>query len=249
MWIGTALSKMELLTIKSFVSKGHEFRLWAYDALDLPEISGLVVMDANEIIDKSKVFSYKHKNTYGHGKGSYAGFSDIFRYKLLYEKGGWWVDMDIYCLKEFTWDEPYFFRNHHDLVLVGNVMKCPPKSELMLRCFEDSIKQVDENNKDWHLPIQILINHVSLLNLNGYIQYDVSNFDQWEETRKFISSRKKIPSNWYFIHWQNEEWRRHGYDKNNPRILSTLGQLLQKHDLLEKNSNIFKLLRNYIQTF
>jgi mannosyltransferase OCH1-like enzyme len=29
--------------------------------------------------------------------GSYAGFADHFRYKLLLEKGGWWPDLDMPC--------------------------------------------------------------------------------------------------------------------------------------------------------
>src|SRR6185312_16640543 len=35
------------------------------------------------------------------GNGSLAGFSNFFRYKLLLENGGWWVDMDTVCLRPF----------------------------------------------------------------------------------------------------------------------------------------------------
>jgi hypothetical protein len=248
LWIGTSLSKIELLTIKSFVSHGHQFRLWTYNALDIPEINGLELMDANEILNESFVFSYKHKNTFGHGAGSYAGFSDIFRYKLLYEQGGWWVDMDVCCLKTFDWEGEYFFRNHHELAVVGNVMKCPPQSELMKLCFEESVRLVDEENKDWHLPIQILVNHVEKLDLSRYITGGISNFDHWDETSQFIKTRKKIPTDWYFIHWQNEEWRRQGIDKNNPRILSTLGKKLQEHKLLPEKPSLVTIIRNFIQT-
>jgi hypothetical protein len=31
------------------------------------------------------------------GKGTYAGFSDLFRYKMLFDRGGWWVDTDVVC--------------------------------------------------------------------------------------------------------------------------------------------------------
>ena len=33
--------------------------------------------------------------------GSLAAFSNLFRYKLLLERGGWWVDTDVICLRPF----------------------------------------------------------------------------------------------------------------------------------------------------
>ena len=87
LWIGKQLSKLELLTLHSFIAHGHSFKLWLYDELenDLPE--SIEIGDASVIIPREKVFSYRNQNSFGHGKGSYAGFSDIFRYKLLHEHG------------------------------------------------------------------------------------------------------------------------------------------------------------------
>lgn len=248
LWIGTSLSKIELLTIKSFVSHGHQFRLWTYNAMDIPEIEGLELMDANEILTEDFVFSYKHKNSYGHGAGSYAGFSDIFRYKLLYEKGGWWVDMDVACLKAFDFEQPYFFRAHHELPVVGNVMKCPPKSALMQECFELAVKKVDENNTDWHLPIQILNDQIEKNQLSKYIVPQVSNNDWWDQTKSYIFTMKKVPDNWYFIHWQNEEWRSRGLDKNNLRFHSTLGKMMRENGLLPAKISLYDLAVNYLKT-
>jgi hypothetical protein len=118
----------------------------------------------------------------------------------------------------------------------------------MKLCFEESVRLVDEENKDWHLPIQILVNYVEKLDLSRYITGGISNFDHWDETSQFIKTRKKIPTDWYFIHWQNEEWRRQGIDKNNPRILSTLGKKLQEHKLLPEKPSLVTIIRNFIQT-
>jgi len=248
LWIGTSLSKLELLTIHSFIAHGHEFVLWTYSDLAIEKIEGLQLKNANEILDEKFIFQYKNSNSFGHGKGSFAGFSDIFRYKLLYELGGWWVDMDILCLKPFDFEAPYFFRKHHELLLVGNVMKCPPKSDLMLKCFEQSVREVTAENQDWHLPIQILIGQVKALGLEAYIEEKRSNFDRWEETKKFIYRRKKIPEDWYFIHWQNEEWRNKKRDKNQIRYHSTLGKQMQKHKLLKKEFSFTEKVLNYLQT-
>ncbi|HNX30882.1 MAG TPA: hypothetical protein PKM35_04705 [Holophaga sp.] len=93
LWIGKALSPLEILCIRSFLVHGHEFELYAYEELrGLPE--GCTLRDAGAIQPREQVFRYRD----GHGKGSPAGFANLFRYKLLAEKGGWWVDTDVLCL-------------------------------------------------------------------------------------------------------------------------------------------------------
>ena len=244
LWIGNKLSALELLTIQSFLDNGHSFKLWLYEPLEntLPE--KVMIGDANTIIPRENIFAYKNPNKYGHGKGSYAGFSDIFRYKLLYEEGGWWVDMDVSCLKPFDFDKPYFFRNHHELKVVGNVMKCPKGSLLMKRCYEDAIHKVDEFNTDWHKPIDILNEHISSLHLDGYIYKNVSNQDKWDITSKFIWQNDIFPDNWYFVHWQNEEWRSKKVSKTNFYYQSALSELLYKFGLSQKPNSTFDKMKN-----
>jgi mannosyltransferase OCH1-like enzyme len=247
MWIGNHLSLLELLCLHSFTAKGHSFHLWTYEALDNTLPTGVVLNDANEIIPKEQVFSYKNRNSFGHGKGSYAGFSDIFRYKLLYDKGGWWVDMDITCLKAFDFSQDYFFRAHHDLTLVGNVMKCPQGSALMLSCYEEAMKEVTAENTDWHKPINILVNNVKRLGLESYIFSGLSNEDRWDHTEAFIWKMKPIPENFYFMHWQNEEWRNRGISKESLKYQSTLGSLLYQYGLIAQKLSLTDILDNSIR--
>ncbi len=213
LWIGKTLSPTELLTIHSFIENNHNFVLWAYDSIDTKLPEGTILKDANEIFPRKNVFCYKYSNQFGHGKGSYAGFSDIFRYKLLYLYGGWWTDMDVTCLKPLDFEEEYVFRTHHALPLVGNIMKCPKNSPLMKKCFEEAVAKVDQNNRDWHLPIQILVDNVSKFKLSHYIK-SFSNPDSWNLIRKMLKSDYKIPEEWYVIHWVNEEWRRNKISKS-----------------------------------
>lgn len=231
LWIGKKLSVMELLCIKSFIRNNHEFWLWAYDVIETQLPDKLVVKDASKIIPREKVFCYRHSNQFGHGKGSYAGFSDIFRYKLLYEYGGWWVDMDVVCLKPFDFNEPYIFRTHHDFAMVGNMMKCPPRSELMKLCFDRAVHLVDENNRDWNLPIKILNDTINELQLNNYIK-DFSNQDSWLIIRKMLYKDYAVPESWYALHLVNEEWRRNRINKNAIPYKSYIGKLLKTYGLL-----------------
>lgn len=248
LWIGKKLSNIEILTIKSFIRNGHEFRLWLYDALETPIPDGVIVKDATEIIARENVFNYKKANQWGEGKGSYAGFSDVFRYKLLYENGGWWVDMDVTCIKPLDFEEPYVFRNHDKLAVVGNVMKCPPKSQLMLDCYNKASVEVDENNTDWFKPIQILNDYIAQHQLLNYIKPHISNVDSWDITRQYTLRGKKIPENFYIIHWQNEVWRSKGLDKNCSNKFSTLGKLMKENDI-ENNRCTFKQIWFFIAAY
>lgn len=228
LWIGNKLSIAELITLKSFISNGHQFWLWTYNPIETEVPPNVTLKNANEIIPSDKVFCYKYTNQFGHGKGSYAGFSDIFRYKLLHQYGGWWTDMDVTCLKPLDFKEEYVFRVHHSLPLVGNIMKCPKGSKLMEICYKEASEKVTAENRDWHLPIEILVKNVYELKLEYYIK-NFSNTDSWDIIRKFLRADYKIPDNWYVIHWVNEEWRRNNIDKNE----------------FLKNSLFFKLARQY----
>jgi hypothetical protein len=244
LWIGTHLSKLELLTLHSFLKFGFRFKLWLYEPLqhELPE--GILVGNANEIIPADKVFRYKHKSQFGHGKGSVAGFSDIFRYKLLLDKGGWWVDMDITCLQPLDIDKPYFFRQHHHLTVVGNIMKCPKGSELMRLCYEEAINEVNEHNTDWHKPIDILNKHIAALDLSHFIVGGVTNQDRWDDTGAYVYTSKSFPGDWSFVHWQNEEWRNQKLNKNNFPYRGTLAQLMTQYGLYEPPKSAWEEKKN-----
>ena len=100
LWVGEALSAIERLSIRSFLHHGHEYHLFVYqDVKKIPE--GVILQDANEILPESDIFSYP--------RGGISGFSNWFRYELLYQKGGYWVDTDIVCLKPFDFEDEYVF--------------------------------------------------------------------------------------------------------------------------------------------
>ena len=242
LWIGSKLSPIELLTLHSFTGHGHTFHLWVYGNLEneLPE--GVLLQDANEIIPSSDIFRKKKSDPNSNiGKGSYGTFSDLFRYKLLYEEGGWWVDMDITCFKPFNFDETYFFREHPILDMIGNVMKCPKGSELMKAAYEETLAKCGEHTEEWLLTNKILNKHVKILDLGKFIFQDFSNRDWWWETEYFIYDNKTIPSDWYFIHWMNEEWRRKKLNKSKFYKHSLLGNLMAEYGILVKLATaIFK---------
>lgn len=242
LWIGNTLSEMELLTTASFTKFGHAFYLWTYgDIQNLP--TNVILKDANEIIPENKVFKYDQHSNIDWGKGSYAGFSDIFRYKLLYEYGGWWVDMDVTCLQAFNSTEEYFFRNHWKLNVVGNIIKCPKGSELMRRCFEDASKSVNEKNENWHLPIEILNDNIQKLQLKKYIQKGLVNLDMIHSLQPYFYSNLPIPKDWIAIHWINSSNQKIYFEN------STFDTLLKEHNITSnaKKNNIWNSFKKIIK--
>lgn len=91
LWIGDRLSRFEHNSIKSYLKQGYHYELYTYwPVANVPE--GVWVRDAREIIPEDKIF------TFG---GAITPFSDLFRYKLLHDRGGVWTDCDIICTRPF----------------------------------------------------------------------------------------------------------------------------------------------------
>ncbi len=230
LWIGTTLSQLEILTLRSFIACGHTFWLWAYEAIETALPEGTILKDARTILPEHTIFRYEGGNQFGHGKGSLAGFSDIFRYKLLCEYGGWWTDMDVTCLCPLDFESPYLFRSHDVFPIVGNVMKCPKGSDLMRDCFEIAQATVTADNTDWLKPIRILNDGIRKYNLSNFIQ-PISNSDRWEIVNFYFTYPAKPKPNFYVFHWMNEEWRTRGIDKSSCVKYSFLDQLMLKYQI------------------
>lgn len=105
-WHGGALTWIERACMRSFLKHGTRFRLYTYgDVTDIP--SGVEVIDAETVIPKNRVFTFQG-NDLPKAKGSYAIFSDLFRYELQRQNAGLWVDCDVYCIKPFRFENQSF---------------------------------------------------------------------------------------------------------------------------------------------
>jgi Glycosyltransferase sugar-binding region containing DXD motif/Alpha 1,4-glycosyltransferase conserved region len=120
----------EELSLLSFVRCGHKVEVYSYSLLDVP--SGVQLCDAAAILPQSQVFSYSH----GFAKGSFAAFSNLFRYKLLYEKGGIWSDSDMLCLRPLDALPDACIGREDDEFLNGAFMKFPARHLLCKRLCE-----------------------------------------------------------------------------------------------------------------
>lgn len=204
LWIGP-LSRLELLTLHSFVANGHEFHLWRYQRTLDPLPRGVLVRDANEILPRDMVFRKRAEDSeIGLGAGSYATFSDLFRTKLLHKLGGIWVDMDVLCLRPFDFEQPYVFRSHR-LGTVMNLIKCPPGSPLMEELIEEMSARISEDSR-W-FDFTVAFNEaIRRRNLQTFVRDDLMPPDSWESIEPFIEGDAEFNPSWFGLHWCNELW-------------------------------------------
>jgi hypothetical protein len=123
-WFGEGLSPYERLAMKSFLDFGHSYTLYAYRKFDVPK--GVELRDAAEILPESRVFVYKREP----GRGSVAAFSNLFRYRLLREAGGWWVDADVICLAEKIPEPDVFLGWEEDEKVGSAILRFPARHPL-----------------------------------------------------------------------------------------------------------------------
>lgn len=185
LWFGEPLSDLERLCMKSFMANGHEFHLYAYDELqDVPK--GVVVKDANHIVSRETIKEFRW----------FAGFSDYFRYSLLL-RGGWYVDMDVVCLRPLDFSSEYVFASSccmdhvHDYTplplsdryvykenhFVGDAfLKAPANSALMIYCckiIEEDTKKGEKDAEYDRLGPRLFKKAMMKFGLEKYVQVPI----------------------------------------------------------------------------
>lgn len=131
LWIGDSLPPLAELCIQSYLDNGINFELYTYRPYgNIPQ--GAIMRDAREIIAEHHIYIHK--------TGSYAPFSDWFRYALLNQRGGFWTDMDIVCLRpDIPCETPWYAWQEKDIIACGAI-SFPPEHvilRLLLSLAED----------------------------------------------------------------------------------------------------------------
>jgi hypothetical protein len=242
LWIGKALSVMQQLSIRSFLAHGHRYHLYAYgDIESVPE--GTEIKDANLILPESAIFRYREFD-------SVAGFANFFRYKLLLEKGGWWSDSDLVCLKPFDFEEPYVFSSQVNQFLTheevnNGAMKLPPASDFASYAW-DVCKSKDPQLLRWGETGPELVHEgVAKFGLEPYVKSAAAfcpvTFKEWTD----ILDGDRV---WAFgeetfaVHLWNEMWRRDGKDKNAVYSKGCLYECLKRQYGLGPKTYLFQQL-------
>ena len=238
---GSKLNLLERLTIHSFLANNFQFNLYTYNkkCTDIKD-NNFNIIDANEIVDNSKFFTYVGRGDCP--KNSVGGFSDIFRFNLLTKTIGWYVDMDVTCLKSFDdLQDTIVFKPSKNFGAVANVIKCND-SGFNKSVLNDYNAQININNDSWCLPLEIFYNNINKYNyLNKIVDKNVfgddSHSDLLEILEKNVYELSSLPS--HAIHWCNTActtsiWnKRLKIDWDNPSPVSLYYTLLKKYNLVK----------------
>lgn len=137
LWVGRKLRWIERLAIKSYLNNGWRFQLYVYeDVENVPD--NCEILDASAIIPAKDIFREGMRS--GPHAGSIGAFSDLFRYQLLYKRGGMWTDTDVINFQKFDPDGQRFICTETSdagvIGLNGAIMAAPAGDEFVGRAYE-----------------------------------------------------------------------------------------------------------------
>lgn len=212
LWIGARLSAMERMSVESFLAKGHEYHLYTYGHVEgVPR--GAVVRDASEILPPSMIFRYREFDTV-------SGFSNFFRYKLLLERGGWWVDADVVCLCPFDFADEHVFSSEWvrgEQVVNSGIIKAPagsPAMEHAWRVCEGKRREELRWGETGPRLVQEAVMKCGLLRyVRPYEAFCPLSYSDWDRVLEPGGVGDFGPET-YAVHLWNEMWRRAGEDKD-----------------------------------
>ncbi len=239
---------MELLSVRSFLAQAHEVHFYTYEVpRNLP--NGVQVKDAREIVDEQLA---PKGDVPAFGKGTYGAFSDYFRYSLLFQRGGWWSDLDVVAIKPWVGFPEVVTAStqekNYGTVANGFAMRFPAGHQTMARCLTALPPQ--------RLP-QMGIDETGPLLLHRVLgKSGVASLCQpphvfgpvpWNASWQLLRSRRErfslaelkqrirrphlsmqFRSDTVAVHLWNETWKKQGHDKNVRFDRSCLYEKLQR---------------------
>jgi len=216
-WAYGPLSKLERLSMLSYLKNNYELILWTYGKVEnIP--SEVQLGNAREILPEDRVFL--------NSMNSYASFADLFRYSILNKIGGMWSDTDVIAnVDSSTITNPFLVtekvKDSNEIKINNNVIYNPiPIKGNVIDLAEAVADRYPIDKLTWsELGPDLLTSLVLLQREHGFHIKEptyANPIDYWDCPSLLLSSNHSILNNTNFIHCYNEMWRRSGVDKNLP---------------------------------
>jgi hypothetical protein len=213
-WDGE-LSLLERLCITSFVRHGVGYNLYVYDEpANLP--SGVTLKKAEAVLPRDKVFRYRAGEF---NLGGVAGFTNLFRYTLIQQSGGWWVDTDVCLLKPFDFDEEevYFEESSHNepFYVATSCLKAPPRSAIMNDCLKRFAEKDVTRIVHGETGPRLLTNSIVALGKHDHVRSDKWVMPvPWWDWRRLFDDETLALAGCHAVHFWNAMITANGVDKN-----------------------------------
>jgi hypothetical protein len=231
-WHGSPLGPYQLLGLRSFVDHGHRIELFTYDErISVPD--WIERRDANEVWPTRHVMHYKTEP----GRGSPALHANLFRYAMLHQLGGWWIDLDVVLLGPQLPEIDIFFAVENAPRYGIGVLKFPVGHPLMREAVERCVAVAETDAVFAETGPLLFSDLVAKHGLAPVAQpvtivhpiLGAEVLALFDPDRRCELERRSRDS--CFIHLYNEIWRRSGI----PRCLappsgSFLDTLIARHD-------------------
>lgn len=214
LWVGKSINIRCTACISSFLEYGHEVHLYLYEPVSTVLPDDLIIKDAREIMPESEIFYCQTEP----GKGSPSPFSDYFRWKLLRDRGGWWVDADVACVQHWDFAEEVVLAGELSYVLkngeyeVGEhyatcVMKLPKGHDLAERCY-NYCTSLKKEEVTWTQPAIDILNEYG--EPEGWKPPSTFCPVFWNDWKMLYDSMPNFCAETHGVHLWNEMIRRHG---------------------------------------
>jgi Glycosyltransferase sugar-binding region containing DXD motif len=206
LWVGSRLSAMQQLSIRSYLHHGHPYHLYTYgDLQGVP--AGVVLKDAQEILCPDLIPQFRFL----------AQFADFFRYNLILQKGGWWCDTDTICLRPFDFKDDYVFAqedNNRGVLLNNGYIKAPAQAPILQWIVENAARANWKIMPWGHIGPSLLTEGVKKFGLAWQPPAIFNPLPWWDSPKPLICSNGFAPPPAaYSVHLWNEMWNRNHTDK------------------------------------
>jgi hypothetical protein len=125
LWVGNELGPLEQLCVLSGLAAGHPYHLYSYEPDKLRGVpGGAEVRNAAEVMPRERMLAYAECNSFALG-------SNFWRYEMLAQGRGYWVDLDVLLLKPLDSEQEYVFGLEREGTINTAIMLAPKDSALV----------------------------------------------------------------------------------------------------------------------
>ena len=151
-WVGR-VTYQEFACFNSFLENGFTVNIWTYfnelkDSNNYLTKEGFIIKDAENVLPHTLLRSYDQ----GRERGNISSFSNLFRYQLLINEGGWWFDADCFCIKNVKYFEN--LTENNDFVLcreyenhVGSSVMYFNKKSILLEIHKEALFRTSKKKR------------------------------------------------------------------------------------------------------